>query len=82
MTETKTRAMKTEASDPIAPATFVSNDQRFAFPGLTKREYMSTAIYAAMMAIPERHNIRKMDAEIAVQYADALIEALNKGGGE
>lgn len=51
-------------------------------PGLTKREYIASRTFAAILATrPEglRPQDLKQCAEDAVLLADALIEALNKG---
>lgn len=62
--------------DPVFPMDLQSVDR--IMPGLTKREYFASMAMQAILI----HGRESMDADIlteeAVDYADLLIEALNK----
>ena len=54
--------------------------------GLTKREYIATQAMNGFVALPNEFKHREHLVQTAVQYADALLEELEKasgrGGGE
>lgn len=66
----------THPDDPVYPKTGELNT------GLSIREYMATAIYAGFCAcpidaVPEQKPGQSL-ADVAVQWADQLVAALNK----
>lgn len=71
--------MKTEANEPIAP--YLNTENMFDTPGLTKREYFAAmalqgflSSYAGATADPKKEHVSAK----SVEYADALIKALNE----
>lgn len=47
-------------------------------PGLTKREYFAALALQGLLANPENLKLGRRVSRIAVEYADNLIEELNK----
>lgn len=45
-----------------------------AYPGLTKREYIATHILAGLVVDCDTNPV--LNAELAIQHADALLKAL------
>lgn len=60
------------------PATGFCDSYGNIFPGLTKREYMATALCAAFIAHPNSNATFEQDSSSAVRQADALLAELAK----
>jgi hypothetical protein len=69
----------TDPNDPIAPG--AGGDNR-PHDGLTKREYFAAQVMAGFAACPAESLVDcypKPNAELAVEWADELVKALNAG---
>jgi hypothetical protein len=76
-------ANSTDGNDPAFATPDLHNQNGLTYmgsPGLTKREYFATMTMQALIPVMQngflydKHDV----AESSVNYADALIEALNK----
>ena len=68
---------KTDGTDVAHPIVY---DGR-AYAGLSKREFFAAKALQGLLSIEEDNHLpMETHAEYAVEAADALIDALNKGG--
>lgn len=52
------------------------NDLAFTYGGLTKRELIAAMAMQGLLSDPEESGVYATVADVAVKYADALIERL------